>query len=342
MPSSSVASSPTNTGTRPAKAGSARKARTTAPFETAALLDLDHALAAQGLPVRAAGDARRRSSARTAPPAPGSTGSARPGPPACFRSAGRDGGRPGLAPPRPRPRAARPNARGCARRRGAVRRRARPPQAAAAARGRASRSASGRPLTTTSAPSSARCRRCKVGTTHDGSCTRADAARSAPACRRSPETAPRSRGSGGGGSGEAGGSDAPATVPKCSRRATRRRNAAPAAAALRRAVQAQAALGSALSGAALIERRSCADAAVLQHDHAAGGGDRLGPVGDDDARQLQLADRLVHLPLAVDVERARRLVEEQDLRPLVQRARQQDALLLAARQAAPMSPISVW
>ena len=97
--------------------------------------------------------------------------------------------------------------------------------------------------------------------------------------------------------------------------------------------QDQAALGSALSGATLIERRSWRDAAVLQHHHPAGRGDRLGPVRDDDARQPQLPDRLVHLPLALDVERARRLVEEQDLRPLVQRARQQDALLLPARQA---------
>ena len=45
---------------------------------------------------------------------------------------------------------------------------------------------------------------------------------------------------------------------------------------------------------------------------------------------VELADRRVHLALALDVEGARRLVEEQELRPLVERTRQQDALALAA------------
>src|SRR3954447_6199046 len=59
------------------------------------------------------------------------------------------------------------------------------------------------------------------------------------------------------------------------------------------------------------------DAALLEDDDPVRGRDGLGPVRDDDPRQAQLADRLVHLALTLDVERARGLVEEEDARPLV-------------------------
>ena len=77
-------------------------------------------------------------------------------------------------------------------------------------------------------------------------------------------------------------------------------------------------------------RHVLADAAAFQGDHACGRRNRLGPVRDDHARQLELSNRLVDLAFALDVERARRLVEHDDLRPLVQRTREQHALLLTA------------
>jgi hypothetical protein len=68
----------------------------------------------------------------------------------------------------------------------------------------------------------------------------------------------------------------------------------------------------------------------LQHDDALGGSDGLGTVRDDDSRERERTDRLVHRSLLVDVERARRLVEEEDARLLVEGPREEDALLLAA------------
>jgi len=43
-----------------------------------------------------------------------------------------------------------------------------------------------------------------------------------------------------------------------------------------------------------------------------------------------LPHRLVDGPFTLDIQRARRFVEQQDLRPLVQRPGQKQALLLAA------------
>jgi hypothetical protein len=56
-------------------------------------------------------------------------------------------------------------------------------------------------------------------------------------------------------------------------------------------------------------------------------------VGDDHPGDGELADRRVHLALAFDVEGAGRLVEEQELRPLVERPRQENPLPLSAGQA---------
>ena len=76
------------------------------------------------------------------------------------------------------------------------------------------------------------------------------------------------------------------------------------------------------------------DAAVGQADDAVGHrGDRR-VVGDDDGRRAELAvdalDRLEHDDAGRDVERAGRLVAQQHVGPLGDRARDGDALLLAA------------
>ncbi len=59
------------------------------------------------------------------------------------------------------------------------------------------------------------------------------------------------------------------------------------------------------------------------------------PMRDDDrgAALHQLFERLLHEPLGLRVERTRRLVEQQNRRILEYRARQRDALALAAREA---------
>ena len=64
--------------------------------------------------------------------------------------------------------------------------------------------------------------------------------------------------------------------------------------------------------------------------HAVRRGDGLRPVGDNHPRQFELPDRIADLLLAGHVEMARRFVQQQDLRLLVQRASQQHALFLAA------------
>src|SRR5258706_116892 len=86
-------------------------------------------------------------------------------------------------------------------------------------------------------------------------------------------------------------------------------------------------------GRAVYRAQVLRDAAVLQHDHPACRRDRLRPMRHDHAGQLKLLHRVVHQALAVDVERTGRLVEQQNLRPLVQSARQQEPLLLPARNA---------
>src|SRR5450631_1276033 len=78
-------------------------------------------------------------------------------------------------------------------------------------------------------------------------------------------------------------------------------------------------------------RRPGRRAATQAHDavHAAHG---IGPVADDDDRDPQRLEARADLLLAGQVELVEGLVEEQHLRPAVQGARQQHALLLAARE----------
>src|SRR5215470_2375050 len=76
------------------------------------------------------------------------------------------------------------------------------------------------------------------------------------------------------------------------------------------------------------------DASGVQHDDAVGAANRREPVRDDDRRATghQIVERLLHHHLAFGVERAGRLVEDQNWRVLQNRARDRDALALAARK----------
>ena len=82
-------------------------------------------------------------------------------------------------------------------------------------------------------------------------------------------------------------------------------------------------------------RAGLGDAAALEHVDAVGVHDRGQPVRDQDRHHVlarpHLADRLADLLLGQRVERRRRLVEDQQVRPAQQRARDRQALLLAAR-----------
>ena len=77
------------------------------------------------------------------------------------------------------------------------------------------------------------------------------------------------------------------------------------------------------------------DAAAIEHDDPIGLADGRQAVGDDQARppDEQAIERRLDQRLVGGVERARRLVEDEDLRVLEQRARDREPLLLAARQA---------
>ena len=78
-------------------------------------------------------------------------------------------------------------------------------------------------------------------------------------------------------------------------------------------------------------------------DDAVGAPHGREPVRDDEHRAPlgDLAHVLLDDALALVIERARRLVEDQDARIGDQRARDGDALALAARQLAPRSPTIV-
>ena len=77
------------------------------------------------------------------------------------------------------------------------------------------------------------------------------------------------------------------------------------------------------------------DPAVLEHDDQVGVADRREAVGDDErgAAVQQAAQRALDLALGADVDRARRLVEDQDARVGEQRARERDELALPEREA---------
>ena len=77
------------------------------------------------------------------------------------------------------------------------------------------------------------------------------------------------------------------------------------------------------------------DRAVLEHDDQVGVADGREAVGDDErgAAVEQAAQRALDPPLGADVDRARRLVEDQDPRVGEQRAAERDELALAEREA---------
>ena len=78
------------------------------------------------------------------------------------------------------------------------------------------------------------------------------------------------------------------------------------------------------------------DAAVVEHQDAGGVAHGRKPVRDHEGGAVlhHLVERGLHLHLGGGVERAGRLVEDQDRRVLHQRARDRDALALAAREHA--------
>eukprot|EP00961_Rhodomonas_salina_P125405 1689302-Rhodomonas_salina.1 len=79
------------------------------------------------------------------------------------------------------------------------------------------------------------------------------------------------------------------------------------------------------------------DLALVEHDDAVGVDDGREAVRDDDAGApgRHAVERVQDERLRLRVQRRRRLVEEQDLRVLQRRARDRDALLLAAAQLEP-------
>ena len=85
------------------------------------------------------------------------------------------------------------------------------------------------------------------------------------------------------------------------------------------------------------------DPAVLEHDDQVGVADRREAVGDDERGPAvqEAAERPLDLLLGADVDRARRLVEDQDPRVGEQGAREGDELALAERERKPRSPSSV-
>ncbi|MNN42250.1 hypothetical protein D3C81_1564170 [compost metagenome] len=76
------------------------------------------------------------------------------------------------------------------------------------------------------------------------------------------------------------------------------------------------------------------DPALLHHQHPVSAGDGLGAMGNDHPGQPQAAHGLVDQPLAHHVKMAGCLIQEQQLGLPVQRARQDDPLLLPARKRA--------
>ena len=82
------------------------------------------------------------------------------------------------------------------------------------------------------------------------------------------------------------------------------------------------------------------DLAVLEHDDQVGVADRREAVGDHEggAAGEQRPQRALDLALGADVDRRRRLVEDQDPRVGEQGAGERDELALAEREAACRAP----
>ena len=92
----------------------------------------------------------------------------------------------------------------------------------------------------------------------------------------------------------------------------------------------------ALCGHQLVVGAGFDDAAVLHHDDAVRVGDGREPVRDDEARatRAQSAHGLGDVLLGLAVERARRLIHDEDRRVAQERSGDRDALLLTAREEA--------
>ena len=88
------------------------------------------------------------------------------------------------------------------------------------------------------------------------------------------------------------------------------------------------------AGDELVVRSVLDDPAVVEHDDEVGAADRREPVGDDERRSPgeQPAQAALDPPLGADVDRRRRLVEDEDARVGEQRAREGDELALAERE----------
>ena len=78
--------------------------------------------------------------------------------------------------------------------------------------------------------------------------------------------------------------------------------------------------------------RSLADLPVLDHEYAVGPPDQRRPMGHDDARDRHLRNEIGDRLFRGLVEIGGALVEHENARPAVERARQQHALALAARE----------
>src|ERR1700675_4232029 len=92
-----------------------------------------------------------------------------------------------------------------------------------------------------------------------------------------------------------------------------------------------------MAGEQLIVGALLDDAAVLEHDDRARVADRREAVGDDErgAAVQEAPQRMLDLPFGSDVDRGRRLVEDQDPRVGEERAREGDKLTLAEGEPEP-------
>ena len=92
------------------------------------------------------------------------------------------------------------------------------------------------------------------------------------------------------------------------------------------------------SSSASVARELTGDPALVHHEHAVGHPEHLGQLGADHQHREALARELghqpVHLGLRADVDAARRLVDDQDLRARGEPLAEHDLLLVAAGQEA--------
>ena len=92
------------------------------------------------------------------------------------------------------------------------------------------------------------------------------------------------------------------------------------------------------SSSASVARELAGDPALVHDQHAVGHPEHLGQLGGDhqhrEALARELGHQAVHLGLGADVDAARRLVDDQDLRAGGEPLAEHDLLLVAARQEA--------